>query len=129
MASSNIARPNTDLSEQEIQGLLSILFSFGKGLIFFVPGLLLPVRGLLRKAAPDLQLDIYGIYLLWVAFVVGLILVYSPWWAWYGGWFWGPRFFLFACIPASFAIALRLLPARLRLPGDAAHGRYPATNE
>ena len=89
-------------------GLLSILFSFGKGLIFFVPGLLLPVRGLLHKAAPDLKLDIYGIYLLWVAFVVGLILVYSPWWAWYGGWFWGPRFFLFACIPASFAIALRL---------------------
>src|SRR5947209_7189724 len=37
-----------------------------------------------------------------------MILVYSSWWAWYGGWFWGPRFFLFASIPASFALAVRL---------------------
>ena len=47
-------------------------------------------------------------YLLWISFLVGLVLVYSPWWAWYGGVSWGPRFFLFASIPASFALALRL---------------------
>ncbi len=37
-------------------GLISILFSFGKGLIFFTPGLLLPVRKsilALRKSAPE----------------------------------------------------------------------------
>ncbi len=50
----------------------------------------------------------YMVYLLWLCFVVGLVLVYAPWWAWYAGLFWGPRFFLFACIPASFALAVRL---------------------
>jgi hypothetical protein len=43
-----------------------------------------------------------------MSFLVGLILVYSSWWAWDGGWFWGPRFFLIASIPASFALAVRL---------------------
>lgn len=89
-------------------GLLSILFSFGKGLFFFAPGLLLPVRGLLRKVRPEMEIDFWAVYVLWISFVIGLVLVYSPWWAWYGGWFWGPRFFLFASIPASFAIAVRL---------------------
>ena len=31
-------------------GLISILFSFGKGLIWFSPGLLLPVRRALKTA-------------------------------------------------------------------------------
>ena len=53
-------------------------------------------------------IDLYKVYLLWLFFLIGLILVYSRWWAWYGGWFWGPRFFLFASIPASFALAVRL---------------------
>jgi hypothetical protein len=39
-----------------------------------------------------------------------LIVVYAKWWAWYGGWFWGPRFFLAACIPASLALATRSTP-------------------
>jgi len=54
------------------------------------------------------SIDLYSMYLLWIGFLVGLVLVYSPWWAWYGGVSWGPRFFLFASIPASFALALRL---------------------
>src|SRR5258708_32485629 len=33
-------------------GLLSILFSFGKGLVFFAPGLLIPARRLLREQDP-----------------------------------------------------------------------------
>ncbi|HLY32035.1 MAG TPA: hypothetical protein VKQ36_13475, partial [Ktedonobacterales bacterium] len=45
---------------------------------------------------------------LWMWFLVGLILIYAKWWAWYGGWFWGPRFFLIASVPASFALALWL---------------------
>jgi hypothetical protein len=47
--------------------------------------------------------DIYHFH-----FVVGLILIYAIWWTWAGGLFWGPRFFLFASIPASFALAVRL---------------------
>ncbi len=92
-------------------GLLSILFSFGKGLIFFTPGLLLPIKGSLetiQKQAAGNGRNFYSVYSLWVSFLVGLILVYSSWWAWDGGWFWGPRFFLIASIPASFALAVRL---------------------
>ncbi len=91
-------------------GLLSILFSFGKGLIFFAPGLLLPIRKALleRQEQEQTKQALYQTYVLWIAFLLGLILVYARWWAWYGGLFWGPRFFLIASIPASFALATRL---------------------
>ena len=89
-------------------GLLSILFSFGKGLFFFAPGLLLPVRSRLLRIGQERKSDPYSVYVLWMAFLVGLVLTYAHWWAWYGGWFWGPRFLLFASIPASFALATRL---------------------
>lgn len=86
-------------------GLLSILFSFGKGLLFFAPGLLLPLRTTLINAC---QKQLYQVYTLWLFFLVGLILVYSRWWAWHGGIYWGPRFFLIASLPASLALAVRL---------------------
>jgi hypothetical protein len=86
-------------------GLLSILFSFGKGLFFFAPGLLLPIRKTLLKAQ---QSQLYQVYILWIYFLSGLILLYSRWWAWQGGIFWGPRFFLIASLPASLALAVRL---------------------
>lgn len=89
-------------------GLLSILFSFGKGIFFFAPGLLLPVRKTLLKIEKKEKLQLYRAYLLWIFFLVGLILIYSNWWSWYGGLYWGPRFFLIAALPASFALALRL---------------------
>jgi hypothetical protein len=54
------------------------------------------------------KLELYRAYVLWICFLIGLLLIYARWWAWYGGLFWGPRFFLFASIPASFALALRL---------------------
>jgi hypothetical protein len=90
-------------------GLLSILLSFGKGLFFFAPGLLLPIRKTLQNHKEENLLPLWQIYMLWIAFLAGLVLVYAHWWGWYGGVFWGPRFFLFAAIPASFALALRLL--------------------
>lgn len=90
-------------------GLLSLLLSFGKGLLFFAPGLLLPVRKTLLRQQKENQIPLYQVYTLWIAFVIGLILVYARWWAWYGGVFWGPRFLLLASIPASFALAVRLL--------------------
>jgi hypothetical protein len=88
-------------------GLLSILFSFGKGLVFFAPGLLVGVRRDAASVGPDAR-SAYG---MWLAFLVGLVLVYARWWAWYGGWFWGPRFFLFASVPAAFALAVSLTEA------------------
>jgi hypothetical protein len=89
-------------------GLLAILLSFGKGLIFFAPGLFLPARRYLRTQGDPGQATLYTLYLLWLAFVAGMLLVYAHWWAWYGGWFWGPRFFLFASIPAALVLAARL---------------------
>lgn len=86
-------------------GLLSILFSFGKGLVFFMPGLFLPVRKRLWSMGRAGQ-EIYATYKLWLAFLVGLVLVYAHWWAWYGGWYWGPRFFLFGSMIACFALAV-----------------------
>lgn len=90
-------------------GVLSILLSFGKGLVFYAPGLLLPIE------KPR------SFHTLWLAFLAGIILIYAKWWAWFGGLFWGPRFFAFASIPASFAIAVWLARARtLTLPRQAA---------
>jgi hypothetical protein len=85
-------------------GLLSILFSFGKGLALFIPGLWLLFKRPVERA-PDMlrRLQRHSVW-----FVVGLVLVYAKWWSWPGGWFWGPRFFLFACVPAAVALAIHL---------------------
>lgn len=84
-------------------GVLSLTFSFGKGVLFFAPGLaLIPVA---RRHVTDrvrAWLDASTI------FTAGLLLVYAKWWAWYGGWYWGPRFLLFAVIPSSLALATML---------------------
>lgn len=92
-------------------GLLSLLFSFGKGLLFFTPGLFLPrMRSVAATpaAAPRTGDVMSRCYLLWMVFTAGMLVVYAKWWAWYGGWCWGPRFFLFACVPASYVLATRL---------------------
>ena len=85
-------------------GLLAQVFSFGKGILFFAPGLVLCF------AAASAPLGAEGRALqrsaLW--FTLGLLVVYSKWWSWYGGWYWGPRFLLFACVPASLALAQHL---------------------
>ncbi len=91
-------------------GLLSILFSFGKGLLFLTSGLLLPIRKTLSKWPLQQKISLYQVYTLWIYFLVGLLLVYSRWWAWFGGIHsWGLRYLLFASIPASFALAVRLI--------------------
>ena len=86
-------------------GLLAILLSFGKGLIFYTPGLFLPLRSRLR-ALGDPGGALQRLHSSWLLFTAGLVLIYASWWAWSGDWYWGPRFFLFASFPASFALAL-----------------------
>ncbi len=90
-----------DFSYPLFFGLLSILFSFGKGLVFFAPGLFAKYPECDEPRAADARL----VYRLWVAVVVGLVLVYARWWSWYGGAVWGPRFFLFAALPAALVLA------------------------
>ncbi len=81
--------------------------------IFFTPGLFLPVKSRLLAQTGMAGRQLYTVYMLWIAFVIGLVLLYSDWWAWFGGYFWGPRFFLFASLPASLVLAVRL-----RSPGN-----------
>jgi hypothetical protein len=93
-------------------GLLSLLFSFGKGILFFSPGLLL-----LRIGTPSQSnLVVARMVELGVAFSLGLLLAYAPWWSWYGGLCWGPRFLLTACWPASLILAQHLCYERCRRP-------------
>lgn len=81
-------------------GWLSILFSFGRGLIFFTPGLLALLWSAIWKKRDLLaSLIVAG-----SAYFLGLMLVYGKFWAWYGGWFWGPRYFLFCSLLAVFAL-------------------------
>jgi len=82
-------------------GLLGLLFSFGKGLVFFAPGLFLPARRALRAVSPRLWPAQVALLLA----VAGLLTVYSSWYGWWGGFFWGPRFLLLASVPASLALA------------------------
>ena len=86
-----------------VLGLLSILFSFGRGLVFFMPGLLLWLGERTRRLVPNRELVTYLLL-----FVAGLVLVYAKWWAWYGGESWGPRYFVLAAVPASLFLAVRL---------------------
>ena len=89
-------------------GILSLLFSLGKGVLFFAPGLLLPVKRRLLALKSPAGAKLYEVYVLWIAFLAGLIIIYGHWYDWSGDWFWGPRFLLVAAIPASFALAVWL---------------------
>jgi hypothetical protein len=96
-------------------GALALLLSFGKGLLFYAPGLFLPPRT--REAGlPD---SLREAHRAWIVFVAGLFLIYPAWWAWSGDWFWGPRFFLFASVPACFTLASWLHAPRGSLRLDA----------
>jgi hypothetical protein len=88
-------------------GLLSLVFSIGKGILFYAPGVFAPVKTLLQDKPQLLKT-----YRVWLVFLVGLMVVYAKWWAWQGGEFWGPRYVMFASIPASFALAINLRERR-----------------
>lgn len=81
-------------------GVLSLVFSFGKGLLFFAPGLWLVFgRGL------EALRSVTEVLALWMLYLAGMVLVYGSWWAWYGGFTWGPRFLTFASLPAALLLA------------------------
>ena len=86
-------------------GALAILLSFGKGLVFYTPGLFLPLKRHLM-ALGEGGAALWRVHASWLLFVAGLVVVYASWWDWSGDWFWGPRFFLIASVPASLALAV-----------------------
>jgi hypothetical protein len=102
-------------------GLVAILFSFGKGIVFYLPGIVLPVRKKLRGLHDPQRVDLANAYLLWMLYLAGLVLVYAKWWSWYGGMYFGPRFFLVGILPAALALAVYLTASRTNsLPANLA---------
>jgi hypothetical protein len=109
-------RPYTGLpgfSFPLIFGVLSILFSFGRGILFYQPALWFAFQRL------RCERSLHRAYVLWMAFLVGEILVYARWNAWHGAGFWGPRFLLFAGVPASYLLVARLANRGEGLLGNA----------
>jgi hypothetical protein len=91
-------------------GILGLTLSFGKGIAFYAPGILLPAP---RRLSGDEQSGLRSVYLQWMLFLIGLVLFYSKWWAWFGGLTFGPRFLVFASLPAALALSLYLaVPSR-----------------
>lgn len=91
-------------------GVLSIVASFGKGLVFYIPGAALFFIASIRR---NLGGSAFGQFLL-ATFITLTIALYAKWWAWYGGGFWGPRFFLFLCFPSSLLIGLAIVSGECR---------------
>lgn len=69
------------------QGVVGLLFSPGKSVFLYAPPLLLSVLGWrrLHRRVPALAESLL------IAAGIAL-LFYGSWWAWHGGWCWGPRF-------------------------------------
>ncbi|MBN2361750.1 MAG: hypothetical protein JXR83_20020 [Deltaproteobacteria bacterium] len=89
-------------------GLVSLLLSFGKGLIFFTPAFFVPLP---RDTAPE----VVHFHRLLQILLVGMLLVYGRFSAWSGDWYWGPRYFLLASVPSSLALGLWLKQPRAAL--------------
>jgi hypothetical protein len=72
-----------------LTGLKGLLFSPGHGLVTHFPVLILALvcSATFYRRAPHLVLFTW-------ASVIALLALYSRWYAWYGGWCWGPRFLL-----------------------------------
>lgn len=83
-------------------GLFEQLFTFGRGVMFFAPGLWLLFRGVPKQGR--------AVLVGWLLMLAGTIAVYSKWWAWHGATYHGPRFLLFAVFPASALLAAQLRP-------------------
>jgi hypothetical protein len=89
------------------EGVVGLLFSPGKSVFLYVPPLVLSVLlwPRFRRAYPAL-----GVFL---SLSWGVALVcYGMWWAWHGGWSWGPRL-LVPLLPLSY-LPLGVLPADRR---------------
>jgi hypothetical protein len=78
-------------------GLLAVIFSFGRGLVFYIPTIW---NGVTRELNRVTGVE----HALW-ALGIALVPIYSMWWAWDGGVSFGPRFFTILVVPAAIATA------------------------
>jgi hypothetical protein len=93
-----------------ISGLMGILFSPGRGMLFYTPLFfiaLFPLPFLKKvKSLPPEQMKIIRLNYLWL---VGSILLYSTWKIWWGGWGWGDRFLADGAVSAVILLYFILL--------------------
>ncbi len=75
-------------------GLPGLLVSPARGILFFIPTFFFGILVLLRRK--DIQCTSGGLLFVSLSLVysVSLLLVYSKWHDWHGGWYWGPRYLL-----------------------------------
>ena len=92
-------------------GLLGLLLSPGKGLLWFSPVILLSVIGLLRGWR-----DHRALVVVVLAVVVPPLLFYARFLSWSGDYCWGPRYLVYAIAPLSILLApwLEQLACRVR---------------
>jgi hypothetical protein len=84
-------------SHSLLKGVLGTALSPGRGVLIYVPLLLLASASLRRQRGTD---RVYG--RLAISLLIARVLFYAKWWSWYGGDTWGPRFM----VPALPAFAL-----------------------
>lgn len=87
------------------KGVPGLLISPGKGVLVYAPPLILCLLlwPRFRRVYPALGAALA------LAWIIALVF-FGAWWAWYGGWSWGPRF-LVPLVPLS-CLPLGMLPAR-----------------
>jgi hypothetical protein len=100
-------------------GVHGLLYSPGKGFLWYNPFLLLGLPGLAVLWARDRAAAALLTFL-----VAARVLLYARWHYWHGDAAWGPRFLLPACVPLAVATALALdrIQALRTLPGRLATG-------
>jgi hypothetical protein len=79
--------PRTGFTTPLLTGIGYLLFSSGKGLLFFCPPVVVGLAGLvwLGRRFP-LEGAVAGLVFL------AELLYFGRWWAWHGDWCWGPRY-------------------------------------
>ncbi|MCL5958070.1 MAG: phospholipid carrier-dependent glycosyltransferase [Chloroflexi bacterium] len=68
-------------------GLFGLLLSSGKSIFLYSPVVVLAIF-----AFPWFYRRFPAEALLFLGLSAATVFYYAPWWAWYGGWSWGPRF-------------------------------------
>jgi hypothetical protein len=118
---------NENFQHDVVQGLLGYAVSPGKSIVLFDPLVILapvgPVliwlRGASGSAAQPVRASSQpsvAVTLLISGIIAVYVFIYSAWWAWEGGWAWGPRFLL-PIVPLCMALSAVALGATPRLIG------------